>query len=60
MTDKSEFHSHTFSTPKRRDWHTDAYSMGTRILSPEIKRLEREAHHSPPSRAKVKNDCRYN
>jgi hypothetical protein len=34
--------------------HPASYPMGTRALSPEVKRLEREADHSPPSSAKVK------
>jgi hypothetical protein len=30
--------------------------MGTRALSPKVKRLEREGDHSPTSGAEVKND----
>jgi hypothetical protein len=34
--------------------HTVSYPMGTRVLSLEIKRPGREADHSPPSSAEVK------
>jgi hypothetical protein len=34
--------------------HTASYSMGTRVLSPGIKRKGREADHSPPTSAEVK------
>jgi hypothetical protein len=32
-----------------------SFSMGTRGSFPEVKRPEREAEHSPPSNAEVKN-----
>jgi hypothetical protein len=34
--------------------HPASYPMGTRALSLGVKRSEREADHSPPSRAEVK------
>jgi hypothetical protein len=34
--------------------HPTSYRTGTRGFSPGIKRLEREADHSPPARAEVK------
>jgi hypothetical protein len=36
-----------------------SYPVGTGVLSPEVKRPWREADHSPPSSAKVKNAWRY-
>jgi hypothetical protein len=35
--------------------HPSSYSMGTGGSFPEVKRQEREADHSPPSSAEVKN-----
>jgi hypothetical protein len=34
--------------------HPDSYPIGTRALSPEVKRPVREADYSPPSTAEVK------
>jgi hypothetical protein len=35
--------------------HLASYTMGTRDCLPAVKQVEREAHHSPPSSAAVKN-----
>jgi hypothetical protein len=35
--------------------HPASYKMGTGVLSPVVKRREREAGHSSPSNAKIKN-----
>jgi len=35
--------------------HTVSCLMGTRVPSPGVKRPGREANHSPPSNAEVKN-----
>jgi hypothetical protein len=39
--------------------HPASYPMGTRALSVVVKRLEREADHSPPSSAEVKHAWSY-
>jgi hypothetical protein len=36
--------------------HPASYTMGTESSFPGVKRLGREADHSPPSSAEVKND----
>jgi hypothetical protein len=48
-----------FSSPQRPDWFWGPLSLllnrYRRVLFPGVKRPGREANHSPPSRAKVKN-----
>jgi hypothetical protein len=47
-----------FSPPHCPDWLLDPLSLlsnRTGALSPEVKRYGREANHSPPSKAEVKN-----
>jgi hypothetical protein len=39
--------------------HPASYPMTTVVLSSEVKRQEREAGHSPPSSAEVKNGWSY-
>ena len=39
--------------------HPACYSVGTRVLSLEVKWLRCEADHEPPSHAEVKNEWRY-
>jgi hypothetical protein len=39
--------------------HPVPYPMGTGALTPGVKRPEREAKHSPPSSAEVKNAWSY-
>jgi hypothetical protein len=39
--------------------HPACYSMGTRVLSLQVKWLRFETDHLPPSRAEVKNEWRY-
>jgi hypothetical protein len=39
--------------------HTASYPMGTRGSFPGVKRLGREADHSSPSNAEVKNEWSY-
>jgi hypothetical protein len=39
--------------------HPAPYPMGTRVLSLRVKRPGREADHSPPSSAEVKNAWSY-
>jgi hypothetical protein len=39
--------------------HSASYTMGTRRSFPGVKRLVREADHSPPSSAEIKNEWSY-
>jgi hypothetical protein len=48
-----DFQTHTGTHP------TSSYTMRTGDSSPRVKRSEHEAHHSPPSRAQVKNAWGY-
>jgi hypothetical protein len=43
-----------------RGAHTASYSMGTSVFFPGKERPGREADHSHPSSAEVKNEWRYN
>jgi hypothetical protein len=39
--------------------HLASYPMGNGILSPGVKRMGREADHSPPSSAEIKKEWSY-
>jgi len=47
------------SSPKRIDLQRDQHSLILNAVSPEVKRLERDADHSPPSNAEVKTEWSY-
>jgi hypothetical protein len=48
------FHSHYRSEEKSSGDHPDSYPMDTRGSFPGVKQTGREANHSPPSGAEVK------